>query len=31
MTGKERVLAMLDGRPVDYLPLMPITMMFAAD
>lgn len=22
---------MLDGRPVDHLPLMPITMMFAAD
>jgi len=31
MTGKERVLAMLDGQPVDHLPLMPITMMFAAD
>ena len=31
MNGKERVLAMLDGRPVDHLPLMPITMMFAAD
>jgi MtaA/CmuA family methyltransferase len=31
MTGRERVLAMLDGRPVDRLPLMPITMMFAAD
>ena len=31
MTGKERMLAMLDGRPVDHLPLMPITMMFAAD
>src|SRR3954453_19366753 len=30
MTGRERVLAMLDGRPVDRLPLMPITMMFAA-
>lgn len=30
MTGKERVLAMLEGRPVDHLPLMPITMMFAA-
>ena len=22
---------MIDGRPVDHLPLMPITMMFAAD
>lgn len=31
MTGCERVLAMLDGKPVDALPLMPITMMFAAD
>jgi MtaA/CmuA family methyltransferase len=31
MNGKERVLAMLDGQAVDHLPLMPITMMFAAD
>jgi MtaA/CmuA family methyltransferase len=31
MTGKERVLAMLDGHPVDHLPVMPITMMLAAD
>jgi MtaA/CmuA family methyltransferase len=31
MTGRERVVAMLEGRPVDRLPLMPITMMFAAD
>jgi MtaA/CmuA family methyltransferase len=31
MTGKERVLAMFDGQAVDHLPLMPITMMFAAD
>lgn len=31
MTGKERVLAALAGRPADHLPLMPITMMFAAD
>lgn len=30
MTGKERVLAHLAGKPVDRLPLMPITMMFAA-
>jgi MtaA/CmuA family methyltransferase len=29
MTSRERVLAHLDGRPVDRLPLMPITMMFA--
>ena len=31
MTGKERVFAALDGCPVDRLPLMPITMMFAGD
>jgi len=31
MNGCQRVLALLDGRPVDRLPLMPITMMFAAD
>ena len=31
MTGKERMLAMIEGKPVDHLPLMPITMMFAAD
>ncbi len=31
MTGRERVLALLDGCAVDHLPLMPITMMFAAD
>jgi MtaA/CmuA family methyltransferase len=31
MNGKERVLAMFDGKVVDHLPLMPITMMFAAD
>lgn len=31
MTGKERVLARLAHQPVDHLPLMPITMMFAAD
>lgn len=30
MNGKERVLAMVAGRPVDRLPLMPITMQFAA-
>ena len=29
MTDRERVLAHLEGRPVDRLPLMPITMMFA--
>ena len=31
MNGHDRILAMLEGRPVDRLPLMPITMMFAAD
>lgn len=31
MTGKERILAMIEGREPDHLPLMPITMMFAAD
>ena len=31
MNGRERILAMLEGRPADQLPLMPITMMFAGD
>jgi len=31
MTGRERVLAAIDGRPADHLAMMPITMMFAAD
>jgi len=31
MTGRERALAAIDGRPADHLALMPITMMFAAD
>ncbi len=31
MTGLDRILAVFDGLPVDSLPLMPITMMFAAD
>ena len=31
MTSRERVWAILDRQPVDHLPLMPITMMFAAD
>ena len=31
MNGYERTVAMLDGRSVDSLPLLPITMMFAAD
>jgi len=30
MTGRERVLHHLEGKPVDHLPLMPITMLFAA-
>jgi uroporphyrinogen-III decarboxylase len=31
MNGRERVLAFLDGKPVDRLPLMPVVMMFCAD
>ena len=31
MNSRERVIAMLEGQPVDHLPLMPITMMFASD
>jgi MtaA/CmuA family methyltransferase len=31
MNSRERVLAHLDGRPVDRLPFMPITMQFASD
>jgi len=31
MTGKQRISAMVNGDQVDHLPLMPITMMFAAD
>lgn len=31
MTGRERVLSLLSGRKPDSLPLMPITMMAAAD
>jgi MtaA/CmuA family methyltransferase len=31
MTGRERVLNKLAGIPTDRVPLMPITMMFAAD
>ncbi|MBX7255134.1 MAG: uroporphyrinogen decarboxylase family protein [Candidatus Hydrogenedentes bacterium] len=30
MNGRERVLATIAGQPTDSLPLMPITMMFAA-
>jgi MtaA/CmuA family methyltransferase len=31
VNGRERILAMIEGRPVDHLCNMPITMMFAAD
>jgi MtaA/CmuA family methyltransferase len=31
MNGRDRILARIHGRPVDRLPLMPITMMLAAD
>jgi MtaA/CmuA family methyltransferase len=31
MNSRERVLSHLAGQPVDHLPVMPITMMFAAD
>ena len=31
MNSRDRVLAMMEGRAVDHLPSMPITMMFAAD
>jgi len=31
MTGKERILALFEGRQPDRIPFMPITMMFAAD
>ena len=31
MTGRERILSVLEGRSADRLALMPITMMFAAD
>jgi MtaA/CmuA family methyltransferase len=30
MTSRERVLSLIQGKPVDHLPCMPITMMFAA-
>jgi len=31
MNGRQRVLALLEGKSPDRIPLMPITMMFAAD
>jgi len=30
MNGRERILALLEGQPIDRLPLMPITMQLAA-
>ncbi len=31
MNGYQRIVGLIEGQPVDCLPLMPITMMFAAD
>jgi len=31
MTGRERILALLAGKAPNHIPVMPITMMFAAD
>ena len=31
MNSRDRLFALLDGKPIDRIPLMPITMMFAAD
>jgi MtaA/CmuA family methyltransferase len=31
MNSRDRIVSLLEGRPIDRLPLMPITMMFAAD
>ena len=31
MTSRERILAHLEGKAVDRLPVMPITMQFACD
>ena len=31
MNSRDRLFGLLDGKPVDRIPLMPITMMFAAD
>ena len=31
MTGRERVLSVINGTKADSLPLMPVTMMLAAD
>jgi len=31
MNSRERIFDLIEGRPIDRVPLMPITMMFAAD
>ena len=31
MNGRERFFALMQGKPVDRLPVMPITMLFAAE
>ncbi len=31
MNGRERILNFFEGKPVDHVPVMPITMMFAGD
>jgi len=31
MNGRNRILGLIDGRPIDRLPCLPITMMFASD
>lgn len=31
MTGRQRIIALLNGQPTDSLPFMPITMQFAGD
>jgi MtaA/CmuA family methyltransferase len=31
MNSRERIFGLIEGRPIDRIPLMPITMMFAAD
>lgn len=31
MNSRERIFSLIEGKPVDRLPLMPITMMFASD
>lgn len=31
MNSRERIFSLIQGQPVDRIPLMPITMMFAAD